>query len=372
MDEGLPNKRGDVRPPDSEVFCSTSGSVWPPGHLHHSDARNWDRDLTRRGSVGKIVCVVEIPSQEATHDEPRIRLALYRSLGDRPGGHLVKESVLRWAAIFVWTALLSGCTNPSAPTALGPAAASERPIEQAATQQIQSASDTAAQAGLSSLSAISADGETYEFGSVIDGTIVAHTFVLANKGNGPLEIARVTTSCGCTTATLARMTLEPGESVKLAAELRTDGLGAPGGKSITRTITVESNDSARPQMFLNLKGVVEPVAPSEKYRIRADDLNALLVVVIDLRKPEEYAAGHLVGAINIPYEEFAHWVDQLPRRIPIIVYDQDGTLGDQLARDLNKADYSEVRSLEGGLAAWMEAFQEKLLFTFKLMSVEQR
>lgn len=33
--------------------------------------------------------------------------------------------------------------------------------------------------------------------------------------------------------------------------------------------------------------------------------------IIDVRSPQEFAAGHLVGAVNIPYEQILHRIDSL-------------------------------------------------------------
>jgi rhodanese-related sulfurtransferase/DNA-binding transcriptional ArsR family regulator len=45
-----------------------------------------------------------------------------------------------------------------------------------------------------------------------------------------------------------------------------------------------------------------------------------LVVVLDVRPAEEYAAGHLPGAINIPVEQLENRLAQLPRRKEIVAY----------------------------------------------------
>jgi hypothetical protein len=86
---------------------------------------------------------------------------------------------------------------------------------------------------------IGVDNPIYEFGEVLEGVFVIHTFVLTNMGDEPLTITRVTPSCGCTTTNLAKTTLARGESVELGAILDTVGYG---GRTITKLITVESND----------------------------------------------------------------------------------------------------------------------------------
>jgi len=104
------------------------------------------------------------------------------------------------------------------------------------------------------------------------------------------------------------------------------------------------------------------VKPSQRYNIPASDLNYLFYLLIDLRPPEEYAAAHLLGAINIPYDELADWMDRLPNGVLIILYDEDGTLSDQAAQTLNQSGYPEARSLLGGLTEWMRQFKDKFIY----------
>jgi hypothetical protein len=138
---------------------------------------------------------------------------------------------------------------------------------------------------------IEVDNPIYEFGEVLEGVFVIHAFVLTNMGDEPLTITRVTTSCGCTTTNLAKTTLARGESVELGAILDTVGYG---GRTITKLITVESNDPKDAKPTLQLKGVVER---AQSYNIAAGDLNYLFYVLIDLRNPEDYTTAHLMGEI---------------------------------------------------------------------------
>lgn len=48
---------------------------------------------------------------------------------------------------------------------------------------------------------------------------------------------------------------------------------------------------------------------------RSDD-----VVVLDVRPPEEYAAGHLDGAISIPLDELADRLDEIPADTDVVAY----------------------------------------------------
>jgi rhodanese-related sulfurtransferase/DNA-binding transcriptional ArsR family regulator len=45
-----------------------------------------------------------------------------------------------------------------------------------------------------------------------------------------------------------------------------------------------------------------------------------LVTVLDVRPPEEYTAGHLPGAINVPVDKLEGYLSKLPKRKEVIAY----------------------------------------------------
>lgn len=68
--------------------------------------------------------------------------------------------------------------------------------------------------------------------------------------------------------------------------------------------------------YLHLKDELEPI-PARELLIRAREG---LVTVLDVRPPEEYAAGHLPGAINIPLAELESRLDALDPAHGIVAY----------------------------------------------------
>ena len=76
------------------------------------------------------------------------------------------------------------------------------------------------------------------------------------------------------------------------------------------------------------------------------------VLVIDVRTPEEYAQGHLKGAINIPLSDLPLRIGGLEHNRPIIVYCQTGSKSAQASTILVRAGFTKVYSMEGGITAW--------------------
>jgi rhodanese-related sulfurtransferase len=75
------------------------------------------------------------------------------------------------------------------------------------------------------------------------------------------------------------------------------------------------------------------------------------VQIIDLREPNEYSAGRIPYAINIPYEDFDYMKDQIFHDREIILYCQRGNISLYLSRDLSKESY-HVKSIYGGINAY--------------------
>jgi len=192
--------------------------------------------------------------------------------------------------------------------------------------------------------------QEFEFGQVMDGIMVQATFTLTNVGDEPLVFPqKVHTSCGCTSAPLERDRLAPGESMELVVYFDSTGFG---GQEVERTAELYTNDPQREKTILIIRGYVEEAAP---FQDSASSLNYSFYVLVDLRSPEEFARGHLLGAVNIPFQELSEWLDRLPREVVVYLYDTDGEKGAQAAQFLQEAGYLAARAISGGLLGWWEA-----------------
>jgi rhodanese-related sulfurtransferase/predicted transcriptional regulator len=78
-----------------------------------------------------------------------------------------------------------------------------------------------------------------------------------------------------------------------------------------------------------------------------------LVVVLDVRPPQEYSAGHLPGAVNIPIHELEKRLKELPKRKEIIAYCRGPyCLMSYDAVSLLRKRGIKARRLEAGLPEW--------------------
>jgi rhodanese-related sulfurtransferase len=80
-------------------------------------------------------------------------------------------------------------------------------------------------------------------------------------------------------------------------------------------------------------------------------------LVIDVRDPGEYGAGHILGAKNLPLSRVDAGAELAAKRKdrPLIVYCDTGNRSAKAAAALKSQGYTRVVNLSGGLGAWQQA-----------------
>jgi rhodanese-related sulfurtransferase len=81
------------------------------------------------------------------------------------------------------------------------------------------------------------------------------------------------------------------------------------------------------------------------------------VVILDCREPNEYKAGHIPGAVNIPRGLLEFKVEeQVPdKAAKIIIYCKSGGRASLACCSLQPMGYKNVVSIQGGWLAWSKA-----------------
>lgn len=77
-------------------------------------------------------------------------------------------------------------------------------------------------------------------------------------------------------------------------------------------------------------------------------------VLLDVREPEEWAAGHVEGALHIPMTEIPAGLDRLDRDDDIVVMCKVGARSARVTAWLNQQGF-RASNLDGGLVAWAVA-----------------
>jgi rhodanese-related sulfurtransferase len=86
-------------------------------------------------------------------------------------------------------------------------------------------------------------------------------------------------------------------------------------------------------------------------------INRGKTTVLDVRGADEFAAGHLRDAKNIPLADLTNRIGELDKskNRTVVVVCQSGARSDKAVRQLAAAGFGDVWSLDGGVAAWQAA-----------------
>jgi len=99
-----------------------------------------------------------------------------------------------------------------------------------------------------------------------------------------------------------------------------------------------------------LRGLATAAVSSQEL-IRLMNQGAL---VLDIRKPEDFALGHVNGAKHLPSDQILKASDQFKRfkEKPVVVYCDSGSLAAAAVRQLTEQGFTKAFNLRGGFAGW--------------------
>jgi rhodanese-related sulfurtransferase len=100
-------------------------------------------------------------------------------------------------------------------------------------------------------------------------------------------------------------------------------------------------------------------------RVRANGVSAISTqdlirlmnqgaLVLDIRKPDAFAQGHVGGAKQLPSDQILSAGENFKRfkEKPVVVYDESGSLAAVAVRQLTQQGFTKAFSLRGGFAGW--------------------
>lgn len=77
-------------------------------------------------------------------------------------------------------------------------------------------------------------------------------------------------------------------------------------------------------------------------------------LILDVREPKEFQAGHIQGARLIPLGSLMSRLEELPRDREILCVCRSGSRSEQAARQLTNAGFRAI-NLRGGMIGWQSA-----------------
>ncbi len=117
-------------------------------------------------------------------------------------------------------------------------------------------------------------------------------------------------------------------------------------------------------LVLVLAALLWPLVIQQLHRVRmlapaqvVLSINRDNAVVVDVRDPKEFGAGHVVNALNLPLNDLPQRLSELNKykQRPLVLNCRDGARAAKGAVLLRKQGFDNVSVLAGGLNAWERA-----------------
>jgi phage shock protein E len=144
------------------------------------------------------------------------------------------------------------------------------------------------------------------------------------------------------------------------------GLVAGLGFALAAYASPPANQAATPATSAAAPTDVQPIRPDvprvsqQALLARMDQARkAAPLVILDVRTPAEFAAGHIPGARNIPHDQLAQRIAELDgaRSSDIVVYCRTGRRSGTALHTLKAAGFTRLEHLDGDYTAWQAAKQ---------------
>lgn len=86
-------------------------------------------------------------------------------------------------------------------------------------------------------------------------------------------------------------------------------------------------------------------------------INRERAVVVDVRDPEEFAAGHMTGAKNVPLDQLEAKLATTVKNknLPLLLVCATGARAQRAVATARKLGYEQAQAVAGGLKGWREA-----------------
>lgn len=137
-------------------------------------------------------------------------------------------------------------------------------------------------------------------------------------------------------------------------------LAACGGETVagdapTQTVNdtrTEAPTGAEQSSTLGVFATITSGAAASVLTDAPDDL-----VILDVRTPEEFAEGHLDGAVLVDFydADFADQLAELDPDVPYLVYCRSGNRSGQTLPLMEQLGFGSAVDIGGGILAWVDA-----------------
>lgn len=107
-------------------------------------------------------------------------------------------------------------------------------------------------------------------------------------------------------------------------------------------------------------GAFSRISPEQARKL----IDASAPVIADIRDPQSFAAGHIVGAVPLNNENLHDFVLQQASDTPVVVVCYHGVSSQGAAQYLAEQGFAEVYSLDGGFTSWQQIYPDMVQNNF--------
>ena len=102
------------------------------------------------------------------------------------------------------------------------------------------------------------------------------------------------------------------------------------------------------------KQVIADITPQVASKLVAENRDDPDFIIIDVRTPEEFAAGHIENAINLDFrsEGFEDSINELDKNKTYLVYCRTAYRSRSAVNIMEELDFNEIYHMLGGIVQW--------------------
>lgn len=122
----------------------------------------------------------------------------------------------------------------------------------------------------------------------------------------------------------------------------------------TATPAAAAAPAAKPAVPAAAPATVVAVPMSQEALLEHQASHPEHLFLLDVRTPQEYAEGHVPGAVNVPHDQLASRLAEVPKDKDVVLYCKSGRRAGIAADVLAANGYTRLSHLEGDMNAWVE------------------
>ncbi len=124
---------------------------------------------------------------------------------------------------------------------------------------------------------------------------------------------------------------------------------------------IRKREIAKRPVIVHIEKAVKPSNLGVIKKMTTDEFKTSITdnkgILVDVRTPEEYAEGHLKGAVNINFKKrtFPDFITAIDKNKPVLIYCRSGNRSGKAALIMQSLGFKEVQDLAKGYKGWKAA-----------------